>query len=403
MLGAVAVAAGVAILVVLWGGDRDGDEQQPARDAGAKTANETRSWSLVSGPVAATPEQLQAAAARVQAFWTPERIIRALQNPEPIPEGPGDVAVAEPDLLTGVATQAAPPERSAASRKAGMATSARCRQPPVTTPEPGYPYERTCGGPLKRYPAATTGALIYYRPGDEAGSVRSCTASVVVSPNESVLLTAGHCVVVDATTSGTGAPAWHEQMIFLPAPQVKRYWDLFHSGGESLEAFEARHAWVALSAFASSGWADRRDFQYDVATVVVLRKGSRTLEDRVGAGQGWRFAGADESAPARARAYGFPGDDPFDGRRLFRCEGPVAGDALWSAGAVFGLGCDMTGGASGGPWFVELDGDGLGVIVSVNSYKYNSKQRGSVMHGPRLSTARHYGEVMEPALNTRVP
>ena len=34
--------------------------------------------------------------------------------------------------------------------------------------------------------------------------------------------------------------------------------------------------------------------------------------------------------------------------------------------------CDMTGGASGGPWFQEFDeGTGLGVLNSVNSYKIN--------------------------------
>jgi len=45
--------------------------------------------------------------------------------------------------------------------------------------------------------------------------------------------------------------------------------------------------------------------------------------------------------------------------------------------------CDMTGGSSGGPWMVDMDSNGRGTVVSVNSWGYSSS---SGMAGPNLST-----------------
>ncbi|KAL7473625.1 hypothetical protein ACHAXS_014132 [Conticribra weissflogii] len=45
--------------------------------------------------------------------------------------------------------------------------------------------------------------------------------------------------------------------------------------------------------------------------------------------------------------------------------------------------CDMTGGSSGGPWMVDVDTNGRGTVVSVNSWGYSSS---SGMAGPDLST-----------------
>ena len=45
-------------------------------------------------------------------------------------------------------------------------------------------------------------------------------------------------------------------------------------------------------------------------------------------------------------------------------------DALISTG--IGMTCDMTGGSSGGPWFLDFDETtGTGILNSVNSYKIN--------------------------------
>jgi hypothetical protein len=68
-------------------------------------------------------------------------------------------------------------------------------------------------------------------------------------------------------------------------------------------------------------------------------------------------------------AFGYPAADPYDGTKLIYCSGTVF-DAFPSDG--IGMGCDMTGGASGGPWFLQFDeGSGTGAQNSVNSYKIN--------------------------------
>ena len=48
------------------------------------------------------------------------------------------------------------------------------------------------------------------------------------------------------------------------------------------------------------------------------------------------------------------------------------------------IGCDMTGGSSGGGWIVNMK-DGLGTLVSVNSYGYFSQP--DAMYGPYQGNA----------------
>jgi len=71
-------------------------------------------------------------------------------------------------------------------------------------------------------------------------------------------------------------------------------------------------------------------------------------------------------------SYGYPADDPFDGSQLLVCRAKAKkGDPFYTnLKSVLGIGCDMTGGSSGGPWVSSRD------IVSVNSY-------GAKVRGPR--------------------
>ena len=46
--------------------------------------------------------------------------------------------------------------------------------------------------------------------------------------------------------------------------------------------------------------------------------------------------------------------------------------------------CGMTGGASGGPWTVDMDQSGVGTVVSINSWGFTDKLG---MAGPQLRTA----------------
>ena len=70
---------------------------------------------------------------------------------------------------------------------------------------------------------------------------------------------------------------------------------------------------------------------------------------------------------APVHAFGCPAARPYSGDDLVYCAGGVNVDKRL-ANLTDRLGCDVTGGASGGPWGTEFE-DGSGELISVNSYK----------------------------------
>ncbi|WP_316249014.1 hypothetical protein [Brachybacterium sp. Z12] len=78
-------------------------------------------------------------------------------------------------------------------------------------------------------------------------------------------------------------------------------------------------------------------------------------------------------------SYGYPAAAPFDGESLEQCQDYGVDDTLGGTDDQ-AIDCDMTGGSSGGPWFV---GDGAdGMQISVNSFGYTAQP--NVMYGPYL-------------------
>jgi hypothetical protein len=66
-------------------------------------------------------------------------------------------------------------------------------------------------------------------------------------------------------------------------------------------------------------------------------------------------------------SFGYPAAAPYDGTKLIYCSGRTF-NAFLSNG--IGMTCNMTGGASGGPWFRTFsEATGTGLLNSVNSYK----------------------------------
>jgi len=69
-------------------------------------------------------------------------------------------------------------------------------------------------------------------------------------------------------------------------------------------------------------------------------------------------------------AFGYPAAAPYDGSKLIYCSGRVFNEFLGTGD--IGMTCNMTGGSSGGPWFLQFtESTGLGTQNSVNSFKYN--------------------------------
>ncbi|MBO2446826.1 peptidase [Actinomadura barringtoniae] len=175
------------------------------------------------------------------------------------------------------------------------------------------------------------------------GRTASCSGDALTSANKSTVITAGHCVKLDG--------AWHTNWVFVPG----------YTNGNAPYG-----TWTASKTLSTPQWTASEDINYDVGAAVVNQLNGQRLTDVVG-GQGIGFNQARGQA---MYAFGYPAAAPYDGTKLIYCSGTVINDFLLSGD--IGMNCNMTGGASGGPWFLKFtESSGTGTQNSVNSFKYN--------------------------------
>ncbi|MFE3459742.1 trypsin-like serine peptidase [Nocardiopsis aegyptia] len=269
-------------------------------------------------------------------------------------------------------------ERMAAAQPISMATdlvedalqlsdrAERSEAEPQAAPHPDSTGERwTSGGLVTR----TTGKVFLTMDGRDF----TCSASVVDSANRSTLVTAGHC-------AKDGRGSWAKNWAFVPG---------YADGASPHGRYTARDLLVAPQ------WERDADDSYDFAMAVLNTRDGRTVQGAVGA---QRIA-FDTWTEDRVRdgvqvyTFGYPAASPFDGRDLHYCSGRTTPDT--GGTTANGVGCTMTQGSSGGPWFSGFDTEtGRGTVSSVVSFKYADDR--STQYGPRLgSAARHVFEHAE--------
>ena len=182
----------------------------------------------------------------------------------------------------------------------------------------------------------------------QGGQDYVCSGNSVASSNGSTVSTAGHCV----NDAGTWATNW----VFVPG----------YDHGDAPYG-----TWAATDLVSTDEWVSSEDISYDVAFATVEpESGSGTLEDAVGS----TSIAFNRERGADYDAYGYPAAAPFDGDSLESCSGSASDDTIGGTLSQ-GISCDMTGGSSGGPWFL-----GDGAQNSVNSFGYNGQA--NVMYGP---------------------
>ncbi|MCP9944127.1 peptidase [Streptomyces somaliensis] len=290
---------------------------------------------LAAAPAAAapTPEGDTAAVAsravpaaeqrRAAGFWTAERMRGAVPlDPRPVLTRLGGATAPAPG---GGATTVAPTVVAPTTAPAGAAG-------PLAFPQAGSAWAG--GGAVVK----TSGRVFFTFQGRTA----SCSANAVTSQNRSTVMTAGHCVKYQGT--------WHTDWVFVPG----------YADGQ------APHGrWTATRTLTTPRWEAAEDVNHDVGAAVVAPLDGRSLTDVTG-GQGLQFNGGYNKP---VYAFGFPAASPYDGSKLVYCSGNSSKDVLFSQD--HGLGCNMTGGSSGGPWFTGFDeATGTGLQVSVNSFGY---------------------------------
>jgi hypothetical protein len=188
-----------------------------------------------------------------------------------------------------------------------------------------------------------------------------CSGNSVVSTNKSTVSTAGHCV-----NEGPGAFATN----FVFVPQYK-------DGAAPLGK------WPAKALFAPKQWSGDGNMQYDTGFAVVSQLNGQNLADVAGA-SGVAF---NQARGLNYKSYGYPAAAPFTGQTLVSCTGKSGNDVINPQFDTQGIPCDMTGGSSGGPWF--MGSDATAFQNSINSYGYGT--RSTTMFGP------YWGDTIQQA------
>jgi hypothetical protein len=201
---------------------------------------------------------------------------------------------------------------------------------------PPWPYNRFQMplNPYTLYPARTIGKLFFTIPG-QGNFV--CSASVVTSANsvKRMVWTAGHCVV----TPTSGGPIWHTNVVFVPARR---------DGANPLGT------WGGVELWSLAGWAISGSLRYDMGAIVTNHCGGTCRIGNITGSLGFIW---NAQYQQDYHSIGYPQDTPFNGERQHVC---TAGEARQDlpgsvAGpATNGIGCDATGGTSGGPWVTRV-------------------------------------------------
>jgi hypothetical protein len=207
-----------------------------------------------------------------------------------------------------------------------------------------------------------------------------CSASVVddAVSARSLVLTAAHCAYDE--TGHQFATNWMFVPDYDSAPAPLNTSGSF-CASTSLGCWTAT-ALVVHDGYATAGGFNNQAVVYDFAFAVVEaggKDGTTQLDTTVG---GHPIQFSSESANADTYLFGYPAAGKYKGKDLVYCRGPLGFDPS-TANATYRVGCNMTGGSSGGPWFSPFNsGAGNGTLMSLNSYGYSGI---TAMHGPKFN------------------
>ncbi|WP_051653430.1 trypsin-like serine peptidase [Kitasatospora cheerisanensis] len=207
---------------------------------------------------------------------------------------------------------------------------------------------------------AVVGKIFFQSP--EGNMV--CSGTVVSDPSHpgksNLVWTAAHCV-----HAGKGGE-YMKKLMFVPSYNKSGATSNGKGENATREQIAPLGVWAARSLLVMPQWTQEAghtgskasQFDYAVIRVVNQDGSSRSLEETVGGSVPIWF-GAQPSEINSPAAYGYPADEPFDGEELEHCDSapkptPFVFDR--SRPPMLAIGCNMTGGSSGGGWFTKKDG-----------------------------------------------
>jgi len=201
----------------------------------------------------------------------------------------------------------------------------------------------------------------------DGGNYVCSGTAVAASATINLVWTAGHCV-----TDGPG----HEATNFMFVPG-------YYKGAEPAGR------WTFTQLDSTPGWEGQgaNRFSYDVGAARVVKVGATgtTFTDTIGTRP---ISFGLNPANARLVAIGYPAAGKFNGSQQFACASPFR---AWDGTAMLDpmrISCDMTGGSSGGGWFLDTNNNSIAdpgePLVSNTSYGYQSLK--NALFGPFLAS-----------------
>jgi hypothetical protein len=297
--------------------------------------------------------------------WTRDEMLSARPLPLPSPSRPGGGEMP----LRGSQAAGLPGTYPGGAPGIPWSASEPVLGEPVESGGGGYayppPYNRFApSGYYLYYPKTTIGRLFLTLGGERY----TCSAASV---GNNAIWTAGHCVW-DAEMGAA------ENIVFVPS---------YRDGRAPFGQWRGARIWT------TSEWKENMDFRRDMGGVILKKKGGRKISRTVG----WLGFAWNQDVNQLWTAYGYPmarmvtDEDPFSGERMIQCNGSYAYSDADFAAPPFpnGMGCDMTGGASGGPWIVNYGGTGSdrNLLNGNVSYRFQGVQRYREFYSPYFDDA----------------
>jgi hypothetical protein len=260
----------------------------------------------------------------------------------------------EPAVVANTATRAA----NTAQEAAAFWTPARMREAIRNSSEPRSSTVAQTARAAGARPAPAhlpgmkaIGRIFSVRPD---GQPRSCTGTLIDSPNRSLVWTAGHCV-----HTGRGG-AFHTNFVFAPGFQPQLTGNPAPFGIWPAATWAAAGSWVAKGIPLETDRKGWKTAQYDMAGLVLGRDpAGRTAGDAVGGTHNIRFRVRKSRA---VRMIGYPVAPPYLGENLMQC-GPSRTRARRFAPNLRMIPCPLTLGMSGGPALIRVDAGGFGTVI----------------------------------------
>ena len=207
----------------------------------------------------------------------------------------------------------------------------------------------------KVYPQKAVGKLFF----TQNGLNYVCSAAAI---SASQIWTAGHC-------AADGASHWSTNVVFVPA---------YRDGVAPYGQFSCPTLTTSTAWFASG------DLTADFAKAAC---GTSSTTGKTFKVTGWLGFAWNWGYGLHYDDFGYPQAAPFNGARLQRCESSFGHTDTRMSGTPSpqAIGCDMTGGSSGGPWIWQLNTGNY--INGENSYKYVNPAEPLEMYSP------YYGDL----------